>query len=164
VVIENGILKSYLLNTYTAKSWAWRHRQRLSRTRWTPGIGRELFSGAGTKSPKQIIAAIKSPLIVEFLVHGANLVTATTPWSVWHVIVNGDWRIRRRDHSGRELKEMFCIFPRLAAIWIPGRSVARDNSHGWTYDRRRVAEHCGINLFVTFPVSFALTFHACRLR
>src|ERR1700723_2640387 len=78
VVIENGILKSYLLNTYTAKKLGLETTANASRgLAGTPGIGPgNYFLEPGTKTPKQIIADIKDGLYVtEFLGHGANLVT-----------------------------------------------------------------------------------------
>src|SRR5580658_1359532 len=78
VVIENGILKSYLLNTYTAKKLGLETTANASRgLAGTPGIGPgNYFLQPGTKTPKQIIAEIKDGLYVtEFLGHGANLVT-----------------------------------------------------------------------------------------
>jgi PmbA protein len=78
VVIENGVLKSYLLNTYTAKKLGLQTTANASRgLAGTPGIGPgNYFLQPGTKTPKQIIGEIKDGLYVtEFLGHGANLVT-----------------------------------------------------------------------------------------
>lgn len=78
VVIENGVLKSYLLNTYTAKKLSLQTTANASRgLAGTPGIGPgNYFLQPGTKTPQQIIAEIKEGLYVtEFLGHGANLVT-----------------------------------------------------------------------------------------
>lgn len=78
VVIENGVLKSYLLNTYTAKKLGLQTTGNASRgLAGTPGIGPgNYFLQPGTKTPKQIISEIKDGLYVtEFLGHGANLVT-----------------------------------------------------------------------------------------
>ncbi len=78
VVIESGVLKSYLLNTYTAKKLGLQTTANASRgLAGTPGIGPgNYFLQAGTKTPQQIIAAIPDGLyITEFLGHGANLVT-----------------------------------------------------------------------------------------
>jgi PmbA protein len=78
VVIENGVLKSYLLNTYTAKKLGLQTTANASRgLAGTPGIGPgNYFLQPGTKTPKEIIAAIPEGLYVtEFLGHGANLVT-----------------------------------------------------------------------------------------
>src|ERR1700685_2854202 len=76
VVIENGILKSYLLNTYTAKKLGLETTANASRgLAGTPGIGPgNYFLEPGAKPPKQIIADIKDGLYVtEFLGHGAHL-------------------------------------------------------------------------------------------
>jgi len=78
VVIENGVLKSYLLNTYTAKKLGLQTTGNASRgLAGTPGIGPgNYFLQPGTKTPQQIISEIKEGLYVtEFLGHGANLVT-----------------------------------------------------------------------------------------
>jgi PmbA protein len=78
VVIEKGVLKSYLLNTYTAKKLKLSTTGNASRgLAGTPGIGPgNYFLQPGQRSPKQLIADIKEGLYVtEFLGHGANLVT-----------------------------------------------------------------------------------------
>jgi len=78
VVIENGVLKSYLLNTYTAKKLGLTTTGNASRgLAGTPGIGPgNYFLQPGTKTPKELIADVKEGLYVtEFLGHGANLVT-----------------------------------------------------------------------------------------
>jgi PmbA protein len=78
LVIENGVLKSYLLNTYTAKKLGLHTTANAARgLAGTPGIGPgNYFLRPGTKTPKEIIAAIPEGLYVtEFLGHGANLVT-----------------------------------------------------------------------------------------
>ena len=79
MVIENGVLKSYLLNTYTAKKLGLQTTANASRgLAGTPGIGPgNYFLQPGAKTPQQIIAGdIKEGLYVtEFLGHGANLVT-----------------------------------------------------------------------------------------
>ncbi len=78
VVIENGVLKSYLLNTYTAKKLGLQTTANASRgLAGTPGIGPgNYFLQAGPRTPKELIAEIKDGLYVtEFLGSGANLVT-----------------------------------------------------------------------------------------
>jgi PmbA protein len=78
VVIEDGVLKSYLLNTYTAKKLGLQTTANASRgLAGTPGIGPgNYFLQPGTKTPQQIISEIKEGLYVtEFMGHGANLVT-----------------------------------------------------------------------------------------
>jgi PmbA protein len=78
VVIENGVLKSYLLNTYTAKKLGLQTTANASRgLAGTPGIGPgNYFLQPGTKTPKEIIGGISEGLyLTEFLGHGANLVT-----------------------------------------------------------------------------------------
>lgn len=78
VVIENGVLKSYLLNTYTAKKLGLQTTANASRgLAGTPGIGPgNYFLQPGSKTPKEIIGEIREGLYVtEFLGHGVNLVT-----------------------------------------------------------------------------------------
>jgi PmbA protein len=78
VVIENGVLKSYLLNNYTAKKLGLQTTANASRgLAGTPGIGPgNYFLQPGTKTPQELIGEIKEGLYVtEFLGHGANLVT-----------------------------------------------------------------------------------------
>jgi PmbA protein len=78
VVVENGVLKSYLLNTYTAKKLGLATTGNASRgLAGTPGIGPgNYFLQGGARTPKQLIGDVKEGLYVtEFLGHGANLVT-----------------------------------------------------------------------------------------
>jgi PmbA protein len=78
VVIENGILKSYLLNTYTAKKLGMKTTGNASRgLAGTPGIGAgNFFLQKGNRTPEQIIAGIKQGLYVfQFMGFGVNLVT-----------------------------------------------------------------------------------------
>jgi PmbA protein len=78
VVIERGVLKSYLLNTYTAKKLGMQTTGNASRgLAGTPGIGAgNYFLQAGDKSPQQIISEIPEGLYVtELLGFGVNLVT-----------------------------------------------------------------------------------------
>jgi PmbA protein len=78
VVVENGVLKSYLLNTYSAKKLGLQTTGNASRgLAGTPGIGPgNYFLQPGAKTPKELIAGIKEGLYVtEFLGQGANLVT-----------------------------------------------------------------------------------------
>lgn len=112
VVIENGILRSYLLNTYTAKKLGLETTANASRgLAGTPGIGPgNYFLEPGQKSPGQIIADIKDGLyITEFLGHGANLVTgdySRGASGMW--IVNGElaYPVEEITAAGN-LKEMF---------------------------------------------------------
>jgi PmbA protein len=93
-VIENGVLKSYLLNTYTAKKLKLQTTGNASRgLAGTPGIGSgNFFLQPGTKSEKQIIGDIKEGLfLTEFLGFGVNLVTgdfSRGASGLW--IVNGE--------------------------------------------------------------------------
>jgi PmbA protein len=78
VVIEKGILKSYLLNTYTAKKLGMKTTGNASRgLAGTPGIGSgNFFLEKGERTPQQIIGNIKQGLYVfQFLGFGVNMVT-----------------------------------------------------------------------------------------
>jgi PmbA protein len=77
-VIENGELKSYLLNTYTARKLGLSTTGNASRgLAGTPGIGNgNFYLQPGEKSQDEIIKGVKQGLLVtEFLGFGVNLVT-----------------------------------------------------------------------------------------
>ncbi|HEX7286212.1 MAG TPA: metallopeptidase TldD-related protein [Candidatus Angelobacter sp.] len=77
-VVENGVLKSYLLNSYTARKLGLKTTGNASRgLAGTPGIGSgNFFLQPGERTAEQIIAGIKQGLfITEFLGFGVNLVT-----------------------------------------------------------------------------------------
>lgn len=78
VVVENGVLKSYLLNSYTARKLNLKTTGNASRgLAGNPGIGAgNFFLQPGTRAPKDIIGGVKDGLYVtEFLGFGVNLVT-----------------------------------------------------------------------------------------
>lgn len=78
LVIENGVLTSYLLNTYTAKKLGLQTTANASRgLAGTPGIGPgNYFLQPGPRTPQQLIGDVKEGLYVtEFLGMGVNLVT-----------------------------------------------------------------------------------------
>jgi PmbA protein len=78
VVIENGVLKSYLLNTYTAKKLGLKTTGNAARgLAGTPGIGAgNFYLEKGNRTPHQIIGDIKQGLYVfQFLGFGVNMVT-----------------------------------------------------------------------------------------
>ena len=93
-VIERGVLKSYLLNTYTAKKLGLKTTGNASRgLAGNPGIGvGNFFLQAGQKSAKDIIGGIKDGLYVtEFIGFGVNVVTgdfSRGASGLW--IVNGE--------------------------------------------------------------------------
>jgi PmbA protein len=77
-VIGNGELKSYLLNTYTAKKLGLATTGNAARgLAGTPGIGNgNFYVVPGEKSQEEIIRGVKQGLLVtEFLGFGVNLVT-----------------------------------------------------------------------------------------
>jgi PmbA protein len=78
VVIDRGILNSYLLNTYTAKKLNLQTTGNASRgLAGTPGIGPgNFYLQPGSRTPKQMLADIEEGLYVtEFLGFGVNMVT-----------------------------------------------------------------------------------------
>src|SRR6202008_2928639 len=78
LVIENGVLKSYLLNTYTARKLGRETTGNASRgLAGTPGIAPgNYFLQPGKRTPLQVIADVSEGLYVtEFLGMGVNLVT-----------------------------------------------------------------------------------------
>ena len=78
VLVERGILKNYVMNTYTARKLGMKSTGNASRgLAGNPGIGAgNFYLEAGTLTPEQIIADIKTGLYVtETMGHGVNLVT-----------------------------------------------------------------------------------------
>ncbi len=78
VIVENGILKNYLLNTYTGRKLNMPSTGNASRgLAGNPGIGAgNLFLEQGQQTPEQIFADIKSGLYVtELMGMGVNMVT-----------------------------------------------------------------------------------------
>jgi PmbA protein len=78
VVIENGILRTYLLNTYAARKLGLKSTHNASRgLAGTPGIGcGNLYLEPGPQSPEQILAEVQSGLYVTGLMgFGVNVVT-----------------------------------------------------------------------------------------
>ncbi len=78
VVIERGVLSSYLLNTYTARKLGLQTTGNASRgLAGNPGIGvGNFFLQPGTKKPEEIIGGVREGLYVtELLGFGVNLVT-----------------------------------------------------------------------------------------
>jgi PmbA protein len=78
VVIENGILKSYLLNTYAARKLGLKTTGSAARgITGNAGIGHgNFYLERGEKSPEQIIAQVKNGLYVtELIGTGVNIVT-----------------------------------------------------------------------------------------
>jgi PmbA protein len=78
VIVEKGILKNYLLNTYTARKLSMESTGNASRgLAGTPGIGAgNLFLEGGTVTPQEILADVKTGFYVtELMGAGANMVT-----------------------------------------------------------------------------------------
>jgi PmbA protein len=78
VVVEGGVLRNYLLNTYTGRKLGMKSTHNASRgLAGAPGIGAgNLYLEPGTQTPEQIIGDIKTGLYVTSLMgFGTNLVT-----------------------------------------------------------------------------------------
>ena len=78
VVVENGVLRTYLLNTYAARKLGMKSTHNASRgLAGTPGIGSgNLFIQPGTLTPDEIIADVPTGFYVTSLMgFGVNVVT-----------------------------------------------------------------------------------------
>lgn len=78
VVLEHGVLRNYLLNTYTARKLGMKSTHNASRgLAGTPGIGPgNLYLQPGSKAPEEILREIPAGLYVTSLMgFGVNLVT-----------------------------------------------------------------------------------------
>ncbi len=78
VVIENGVLKSYLLNTYTARKLGLRTTGNASRgLAGNAGVGNgNLYIERGARTPEQLIGGIRNGFYVtELIGFGVNIVT-----------------------------------------------------------------------------------------
>src|ERR1700733_13109784 len=78
VVVENGVLQTYLLNTYTGRKLGMRSTGNATRgLAGSPGVGTgNLYLLPGTQSPEEIMAGIPIGFYVTSLMgFGANLVT-----------------------------------------------------------------------------------------
>jgi len=78
VVVENGVLQTYLLNTYTARKLQMRSTGNATRgLAGSPGIGSgNLYLLPGTQTPEEILAGIPAGFYVTSLMgFGANMVT-----------------------------------------------------------------------------------------
>jgi PmbA protein len=78
VLVERGILKNYVMNTYTARKLGMKSTGNASRgLAGNPGIGAgNFFLEAGTLTPEEIIGDVKNGLYVtETMGFGVNLVT-----------------------------------------------------------------------------------------
>lgn len=78
VVVEGGILRNYLLNTYTARKLGMKSTHNASRgLAGTPGIGcGNLYLAPGALTPEEILAGVPAGLYVTSLMgFGTNIVT-----------------------------------------------------------------------------------------
>jgi PmbA protein len=78
VIVENGVLQNYLLNTYTGRKLSMQSTGNASRgLAGTPGIGAgNLFLENGSASPQQLLADVKVGFYVtELMGFGVNMVT-----------------------------------------------------------------------------------------
>ena len=85
VVIDRGVLKSYLLNTYTARKLGLKSTGNATRGLvGSPGVGAgNLFIEPGSHSPEEIIGSVSNGLLVTDLIgFGVNIVTGDYSRSV----------------------------------------------------------------------------------
>jgi PmbA protein len=78
VVLENGVLRNYMLNTYSARKLGMKSTHNASRgLAGAPGIGcGNLYLEAGSQTPEEIIGEVKAGLYVTSLMgFGTNIVT-----------------------------------------------------------------------------------------
>ena len=78
VVVEGGVLRNYLLNTYTARKLGMKSTHNAARgLAGAPGVGAgNLYLEPGKLTPKQILSAVKAGLYVTSLMgFGVNTVT-----------------------------------------------------------------------------------------
>jgi PmbA protein len=78
VIVENGVLKNYMLNTYTARKLNMRSTGNAARgLSGNPSIGAgNLFLEPGTQTPEQMLGGVPSGLYVtELIGQGVNMVT-----------------------------------------------------------------------------------------
>jgi PmbA protein len=128
-VIENGELKSYMLNTYTAKKLNLQTTGNASRgLAGTPGIGNgNFYLQPGEKSQEEIIKGVKQGLLVtEFLGFGVNLVTgdfSRGASGIW--IENGEltYPVEEITVAGN-LREMFSNLSEIGSDLIWRGSIA----------------------------------------
>lgn len=113
VVIERGVLSSYLLNSYTARKLGLRTTGNAARgLTGNPGVGaHNFFLEPGSLTPEQIIGSVKSGLYVtDFMGHGVNVVTGDLSYGacgLW--IENGElaYPVEEVTVAGN-LREMLC--------------------------------------------------------
>jgi PmbA protein len=123
VVIENGVLSSWLLNTYNARKLGLKSTGNAARgISGNPGTGHgNLFIPAGEQTPQQIIAAVKNGLYVtELLGSGVNIVNGDysrgaagiwiengeLAWPVHEITISGNLRdmLERIEAVGSDLE------------------------------------------------------------
>ncbi|MGA8671079.1 MAG: TldD/PmbA family protein [Terracidiphilus sp.] len=118
VVVENGVLRNYLLNTYTARKLGMKSTHNASRgLAGTPGIGcGNLYLEPGTLTPEQIIGDIPAGLYVTSLMgFGTNIVTgdysrgATGLWIENGVLTHAVEEITIAGNLGEMLRNVTAI-------------------------------------------------------
>src|ERR1700728_3295182 len=118
VVVENGVLRNYLLNTYTARKLGMKSTHNASRgLAGTPGIGcGNLYLHPGTLTPEEIIGDIPAGLYVTSLMgFGTNIVTgdysrgATGLWIENGVLTHAVEEITIAGNLGEMLRNVTAI-------------------------------------------------------
>jgi PmbA protein len=118
VVVEKGVLRNYLLNTYAARKLGMRSTHNGSRgLAGTPGIGcGNLYLALGTHTPEDIVGGVKAGLFVTSLMgFGTNTVTgdysrgATGLWIENGVLTHAVEEITIAGNLGEMLRNVTAI-------------------------------------------------------
>lgn len=118
VVVEGGVLRSYMLNTYAARKLGMKSTHNASRgLAGTPGIScGNLYLEPGTQTPEEIIGGVKAGLYVTSLMgFGTNIVTgdysrgAAGVWIENGQLTHAVEEITIAGHLGEMLKNVTAI-------------------------------------------------------
>jgi PmbA protein len=118
VVVEKGVLRNYLLNTYTARKLGMKSTHNASRgLAGTPGVGAgNLYLEPGTLTPDEIIGEVKAGLYVTSLMgFGVNTVTgdysrgATGLWIENGQLTHAVEEVTIAGHLGEMLRNVTAI-------------------------------------------------------
>ena len=118
VVVEGGVLRNYLLNTYAARKLGMKSTHNAARgLAGTPGIGcGNLYLEAGTQTPEEIIGEVQAGLYVTGLMgFGTNIVTgdysrgATGLWIENGVLTHAVEEVTIAGNLGEMLRNVVAI-------------------------------------------------------
>ena len=148
VVVENGVLRNYLLNTYTARKLGMKSTHNAARgLAGAPGIGcGNLFLEPGTLTPEEIIGGVPAGLYVTSLMgFGTNLVTgdysrgATGLWIENGQLTHAVEEVTIAGNLAEMLRNVTADRQRPGFSRIGGFANA---AHRWNDDRREVRAGC----------------------